>query len=231
MYYPDKKEYIIFLFAFLDEFAERKQKVVSRGRPKTYSDACLVVFYAVMTLKQINTTRAQHRWLYAHPILLETLGLPCCPSRPPLARRYKVLGSLLVEFCEFRVPDWAVSNEYGFSHVIAYEDKSLFKAHGPVWHKKDRAKNHIPKGLRNVDKTANWSKSGYHEWIYGNHELHLTTTRQGFPVIFDVCLPTSMNAKSSIKNWIVSSQNGSLAWSLIPNTRIKNVPPSLLRHR
>ena len=118
-----------------------------------------------------------------------------------------------------------------FSHVIAYEDKSLFKAHGPVWHKKERAKNHIPKGLRNVDKTANWSKSGYHEWIYGNYELHLTTTRQGFPVIFDVCLPTSMNAKSSIKNWIVSSQNGSLAWSLIPNTRIKNVPPSLLRHR
>ena len=53
MYYPDRKEYITFLFSLLDEFAERKQSVISRGRPKVYSDASLVVFYVAMTLKQI----------------------------------------------------------------------------------------------------------------------------------------------------------------------------------
>ena len=108
MYYPDAKEYITFLFSLLDAFAERNQKVISRERPKTYSDAALVVFYAVMTLKQINTTRGQHRWLYTHPILLETLRLPCCPSRSTLTRRYKVLLPLLSEFCEF-IADWSVS--------------------------------------------------------------------------------------------------------------------------
>ena len=39
MYYPDNKEYITFLFSLLDEFAEAKQTVVSRGRPKVHSDA------------------------------------------------------------------------------------------------------------------------------------------------------------------------------------------------
>ena len=35
MYYPDNKEYITFLFSLLDEFAEAKQTVVSRGRPES----------------------------------------------------------------------------------------------------------------------------------------------------------------------------------------------------
>ena len=192
MYYPDKKEYITFVFSLLDKFAETKQAHINRGRPKTYSDVSLVVFYATMTLKQINTTRAQHRWLYTHPLMLETLRLPYCPSRSTLARRYKALLPYLSEFCEF-IAEWSVSNGYGFPHALAYEDKSLFKARGRVWHNKDRAKNHIPKGLRNIDKTASWSKSRYHGWVYG-YGLHLTTTRHGFPIMFDV-LPANVNER------------------------------------
>ena len=180
------------MFSLLDEFAATKQTLINTGRPKTYSDVSLVVFYAMMTLKQINTTRAQHRWLYTHPVILETLRLRYCPSRSTLARRYKALLPYLSEFCEF-IAEWAVSNGYGFSHTLAYEDKSLFKAHGRVWHKKDRAKNHIPKGLRNIDKTASWSKSAYHGWVYG-YGLHLTTTRHGFRVIFDI-LPANVNER------------------------------------
>ena len=104
MYYPDAKEYITFLFSLLDEFAEKKQTLISRGRPKTYSDAALIVFYAMMTLKQINTIRGQRRWLYTHPLMLERLGLGLCPSRSTLSRRYKVLFPVLSEFCEFIHP-------------------------------------------------------------------------------------------------------------------------------
>ena len=192
MYYPDRKEYITFVFSLLDEFAATKQTLINIGSPKTYLDVSLVVFYAMMTLKQINATRAQHRWLYTHPVMLETLRLPFCPSRSTLARRYKALLPYLSEFCEF-IAEWAVSNGYSFSHTCVYEDKSLFKAHGPVWHKKDRAKDSIPKGLRNVDKTASWSKSAYHGWVYG-YGLHLTTTRHGFPVMFDI-LPANVNER------------------------------------
>ena len=192
MYYPDEKDYITFLFSFLDEFEKTHQPLISRGRPKTYSDASLLVFYAMMTLKGINAIRGHHRYLYTHPIFLETLRLLGCPSRLTSGRRYKVLGVCVSEFCEF-IADSRVSNGYGFSHQLAYEDKSLFKACGPVWHKKDRGKNHIPKGLRNVDKTANSSKSAYHGWVYG-YGLHLTPTRHGFPVMFEV-LPANVNER------------------------------------
>ena len=41
---------------------KENRAVISRGRPKVYSDASLLVFYAAMTLKQINKIRGQHRW-------------------------------------------------------------------------------------------------------------------------------------------------------------------------
>ena len=39
MYYPDMKDYITLLFFLLNEFLETKENTISRGRPKTYSDA------------------------------------------------------------------------------------------------------------------------------------------------------------------------------------------------
>ena len=54
MYYPDIKEYITFLFFMLDEFSATQETVSKRGRPQTYADASLIVFYAVMTLKGIT---------------------------------------------------------------------------------------------------------------------------------------------------------------------------------
>jgi hypothetical protein len=35
---------------------------------------------------------------------------------------------------------------------VVYEDKSLYKAKGGVWHQKDRKVNHILEGLRALDK-------------------------------------------------------------------------------
>ena len=58
MQYPDIKEYITFLFSMLDEFSATQEKVSKKGRPQTYSDASLIVFYAVMTLKGITAMRA-----------------------------------------------------------------------------------------------------------------------------------------------------------------------------
>ena len=41
-----------------------------------------------------------------------------------------------------------------------------------------------------MDKTATWSKSGDHGWVYG-YGLHLTGIRNGFPVMFQV-LPANV---------------------------------------
>lgn len=77
---------------------------------------------------------------------------------------------------------------------VVYEDKSLFRAAGPVWHQKDRLNNEIPKGLRGVYTTATWSKSGYHGWVYG-YGLHLTATHSGFRVMFQV-EPANVNERN-----------------------------------
>lgn len=134
-----------------------------------------------MTLKGIHQFRAQHRWLMAHPVWLIRLKLTQQPSRVTLLRRYKTLSPKITQFITF-VSDWAIPLDDAFSQEVVYQDKSLFKAKGPVWHSKDRAAERIPAGLRNLDTDATWSKSGYHGWVYG-YGLHITTTAHGFPII------------------------------------------------
>ena len=192
MQYPDIREYITFLFSMLDAFSATEEKVSKRGRPQTYADASLIVFYAVMTLKGITAMRAQQTYLFHHPLLLERCQLPACPSHVTLGRRYKALTPELQAFTEY-IAASRFAREVGFLQQVVYEDKSLFKAAGPVWHQKDRLKAHLPKNLRGVDKTATWSKSGYHGWVYG-YGLHLTGIRNGFPVMFQV-LPANVNER------------------------------------
>ena len=166
MYYPDMREYITFLFSMLEAFSTTQEKVSKSGRPETYSDASLIVFYAVMPLKGITAMRAQQDYLFHHPLYLQRCRLPACPSHVTLGRRYKALPPKLQAFTEY-IATSPVTTEAGFLQEVVYEDKSLFKAAGPVWHQKDRLKGHLPKALRGVDKTATWSKSGYHGWVYG----------------------------------------------------------------
>lgn len=51
----------------------------------------------------------------------------------------------------------------------------MTKAKGPVWHKKQKQKGIIPKGLRGIDKEATWSKSGYDGWVYGHGSFSIVT--------------------------------------------------------
>ena len=192
MKYPDMIEYTTFLFSVLHEFLATQEKVSKRGRPETYPEASLIVFYAVMTLKGITAMRAQQAYLFHHPLWLKRCQLPKCPSHVTLGRRYKALAPVLEAFTAY-VAAWHISNGGYFLQEVVYEDKSLFKAAGPVWHQKDRLTREIPKGLRGVDTTATWSKSGYHGWVYG-YGLHLTTTREGFPVMFQV-QPANVNER------------------------------------
>ena len=192
MQYPDIREYITFMFSMLDAFSATHEKVPKRGRPQTYADASLIVFYAVMTLKGIIAMRAHQAYLFHHPLYLQRCQLPACPTHVTLGHRYKALMPKLKAFTEY-IATSPFAREAGFLQEVVYEDKSLFKAAGPVWHQKDRLKDHLPKDLRGVDKTATWSKSGYHGWVYG-YGLHLTSIRNGFPVMFQV-LPANVNER------------------------------------
>ena len=43
----------------------------------------------------------------------------------------------------------------------------MTEAVGPKWHKQDRKRGRIPKGLRNVDRESGWGYSRYKGWVQG----------------------------------------------------------------
>ena len=181
MCYPDSEYYITLFFQLLEEFeaAIPLNRTERRGAPKMYPDRSLIVFFAIMILKQIHRFKAQHRWLFTHADWLATLNLDTCPSRVTLSRRYKQLAPRLEAFVAY-VGDVGVDLDIETPPDAVYQDKSLYKTRGSVWHQKDRQANVIPDGLRNLDTDASWSTSKYRGWVYG-YGLHLTTTASGFP--------------------------------------------------
>ena len=51
----------------------------------------------------------------------------------------------------------------------------MIKATGPVWHKKQKEKGEIPKGLRGLDQEATWGKSQADGWVYGHGSFSMTS--------------------------------------------------------
>ena len=183
MSYPDRNYYITFLFEQLETFNTSVASVSTPtvGRPKSYTDDWLIVLFALLTLKGIYCFKAQHRWLEIHLPEMPRFNLQTIPARATLSRRYKQLACRLEAFIEF-LGDLGMTLIADASLEVVYQDKSLFKAKGPVWHQKDRDANRIPKGLRAVDIDASWSVSKYHGWVYG-YGLHLTVCPEGLPLM------------------------------------------------
>ena len=50
-------------------------------------------------------------------------------------------------------------------------------AKGPVWHKKQKEKGLIPKGLTGLDKEATWSFSIADRWVYGHGAFSMVSHR------------------------------------------------------
>lgn len=157
----------------------KSTKTVCKGRPKAYSDRVLIVFFAIMMMKQIHYFKAQYNFLIAHPKWVSMLKFKSVPSRTTLSRRYKQITPELYAFVEY-LGDLNISLDTQTPQEVVYTDKSLYKAQGSVWHQEDRKANHIPEGLRALDTDASWSTSKYRGWVYG-YGLHLTTTANGFP--------------------------------------------------
>ena len=197
MCYPDQKYYIMFFFQRYKDFevSIKYNQTKGKGRPKIHSDSSLVVFFDFMELRGINRFKAQHLFLLTHADWLKRFKFKSVPDRTTLSRRYKQLTLRIEQFVEY-LGDLGVSLDTQTPRDIVYEDKSLYKAQGSVWHQKHRKANHIPEGLRALDTDASWSTSKYRGWVYG-YGLHLTTTANGFPRFADV-YPASVSEKTGL---------------------------------
>ena len=162
MCYPDQKYYITFLFQRYKDFemSTNCNQTTHKGRPKVHPDSSLIVFFALMMLRSINRFKAQYLFLLANPDWLKCLKFKSVPDRTILSRRYKQLAPRFEQFVEY-LGDLGVSLDTETPRDIVYEDKSLYKAQGSVWHQEHRKANHIPDGLRALDTDASWSTSKY----------------------------------------------------------------------
>jgi hypothetical protein len=78
----------------------------------------------------------------------------------------------------------------------------MVKTKGPVWHKKQKDKGIIPKGLRGIDRDATWSKSKTDGWIYGHGTFSLVSHK--IPVLG--CFMWMRNSRNESKRlWMETS--------------------------
>jgi hypothetical protein len=189
MMLPTPEDYIQGLHTLMDDFQSHHPPETISGCPYTYSQRLLLVFFLLMHLRHITAFKAQRRWLHTHPQAAQQLGFDTLPDRTTLSRRYRALAPLLEQLVA-HVAHWAAPLlvEAEAIEPLArpiVEDKSLFKAHGPVWHQRQRQAGVIPANLRSLDTDATWCKSDYHGWVYG-YGLHLTVEQHGFALLAQV---------------------------------------------
>jgi len=78
----------------------------------------------------------------------------------------------------------------------------MIKAKGPVWHTKDKKLNHIPEGLRGLDKQATWSKSFANGWVYGHGTFSIVS--HNIPILG--CFMWMTNSAHEAKRMYIEAQ-------------------------
>src|SRR3712207_219013 len=102
---PTRADYVRYYSTLFDRFEQAQPTASQRGRPFTYAQRLLIVFFTCMLLRRITEFKAQHRWLTTHRADAQQLGFMAIPHRTTLMRRYKALAPTIAAFVAF-VGDW-----------------------------------------------------------------------------------------------------------------------------
>src|SRR5215470_8415147 len=168
--------------------AERQCPRTGPGKPPEYPDWVMAVLIMVAILERRKAKSAQYRFLTEHRRDLQAwLGMKDWPVRSTYFERYRQAHRL------FRVAiklqgQKAIREGVADSEVVAV-DKSLVAARGPLWHKRNRQQNRIPKGLHGVDRDSTWGYSQHDGWVQGySFEVMVSATVGGtvFPLAASV---------------------------------------------
>ncbi len=176
---PTLTDYAHLIITLFDQFIQTNPVILQYQNLCTYKYREMIIFFMLMQFRRIYEFKAQHRWLSVHPEVWKLLDLETIPHRTTLSRQYKRLGAVVTEFIAF-VGDQVTDLDEAFANTHLAEDKSLFKANGPVWHQSARQEGRIPPKLRHLDTDASWGKSVYQGWVYG-YGIHITCTEAAFP--------------------------------------------------
>lgn len=165
--------------------AERECPRTGPGRKPDIPDWVLAVLIMVAVLKRKKSKSAQYRFLVQHRReLAELLGTAKFPARSTYFERYRRAHRLYAYAIKLQ-GEQAIAQGIVDARDAAV-DKSLIAARGPLWHKSDRTKNRLPKGLRGVDQGSDWGRSQHDGWVQGySFEVVVSATKNGlvFPLL------------------------------------------------
>jgi hypothetical protein len=162
---PDK---LLRLVEKVKEHYQPQAEPCKRGKKRVFSGLSFLLLTVAAVVMRTFKEAELHQLLSRDERLRTAMGFVRVPHRTTMMRRLKglvpeaeaqiaALGEVIVE---------EVEPEAEQSPVSAIDGR-LYKAAGPLWHKKDREAGIIPAGLRNVATESRWSKSGYRGWVQG----------------------------------------------------------------
>lgn len=165
--------------------AERECPRTGPGRRPDIPDWVLAVLIMVAILKRKKSKSAQYRFLDEHRRELKAwLGTRKFPARSTYFDRYRRAHRLFAYAIKLQGEQAIAEGIIDVTDVVP--DKSLVAARGPLWHKSDRQKNRIPKGLRGVDRESDWGYSKHDGWVQGySFEVVVSATKNSivFPLL------------------------------------------------
>ena len=172
-----------------------------RGRPAVYSDRRFLKALVIMIVKRLPRV---HPWLAVldQPTpemrrlraLLREQGR--YPTRRPFERRLGTLPDTLpAQLGGLGRYLIAVLSPWAGDSPVAAIDSTVLRAHGGVWHQKDREAGVVPH--TSIDTEAHWTKSGWHGWVYG-WKLHLVVTVAAVWIPLGAELPPANAADNAV---------------------------------
>lgn len=171
--------------------AARQHPRSGPGRLPTYSDAAIATMVAVAILKGRKSKSAQYRFLHEQrQSFMRWLKLDSFPARSSYCDRYRRAHCLFKHVIELHGARLIAEGIVDAS-VLAV-DKSLLRARGPNWNRKDRQAGRVPP-LRGIDRDSEWGYSTHHGWVQGySYEVVVTASERG-PVCPLIASATTAN--------------------------------------
>jgi hypothetical protein len=167
--------------------AERQCPRTGPGAKPVIPDWFIGVLIMVAVVRRKKAKSAQFRFVtdnWNRHQIGEVTGAKHFPSRSTFFSRYRRCCQLFCKAIELQGKQAIAEKVIDASQVAV--DKSLVPARGRSWHKHEKKRGKIPRG---VDREAAWGYSEHHGWVYGySFEVVVSSTRERivFPLLASV---------------------------------------------
>ncbi|MCA1607575.1 MAG: hypothetical protein LC775_19395 [Acidobacteria bacterium] len=151
-----------------ENYQEPPPSPPKRGKQRDFSALSFLLLAVVAVTMRTFRDSELRKLLEKDPRLRQAMGFPRVPHRTCIGRR--LAGLVLEAEQQIALLGQRIVDEVkpaADQAAVSVVDGRMYKAQGPLWHKKDREQELVPVKLRNVDTESKWSKSGYRGWVQG----------------------------------------------------------------